>query len=262
MNSVRAYDLPVRIFHWAFVTLFSASFFIAKVIDDESALYVYHMLSGLLMASLVLLRIIWGFVGTETARFKSFRLSPKELKEYFLSLVSSKTKRYLGHNPASSYAAVVMFILALGLAATGILMSLRVSKHFFEEVHELMANGFLLLSVAHILGVIFHQVKHQDGLAMSMIHGLKYDIDSANGIKISHGPVAIVLVAYILFGGFVLGNGYNPNTGELHLLGATLPLGEKEEHSSHDGFAGEAEHDQKSSLTGNDDDNDDDHDHD
>ncbi|MCB0414133.1 MAG: cytochrome b/b6 domain-containing protein [Bdellovibrionales bacterium] len=155
MKTSNAYDLPLRIFHWVFAMLFASSFYIAKVIDDDSALYVYHMLSGLIMTGLILLRVIWGFWGPKTARFSSFPLSINELINYFTSLFSHKTKRYLGHNPASSYAAIVMFIFTLGLATTGILMSLRINKHFFEDIHELAANGFIILVIIHIVGVIF-----------------------------------------------------------------------------------------------------------
>lgn len=79
MSIKLAYDLPTRIFHWCFALLFVFSFFIAKVIDDDSALYAYHMLSGILMSLLVILRVFWGFVGTRYARFSSFMLHPKDL---------------------------------------------------------------------------------------------------------------------------------------------------------------------------------------
>ena len=116
------------------------SFSVAKLVDDDSVPYAYHMISGIIMVSMVLLRIVWGFAGSKTAKFSSFRLNPSELFSYITLIVSSKSKRYLGHNPASSYAAILMMVLTIGIGFSGLMMSLRINKHFFEEIHELMAK--------------------------------------------------------------------------------------------------------------------------
>ena len=121
MKKISVYDLPTRFFHWLFAFLFITAFAIAKTVDDESPLFSYHMLAGLTIAFLLVLRFIWGFIGTTYARFSSFRLNPIELIQYVKDAVVTKTKTYLGHNPASSYAAVIMFACAIGLAISGIL---------------------------------------------------------------------------------------------------------------------------------------------
>ena len=79
MRNRMIYDLPTRIFHWLFAGLFIAAFLIAKTVDDESPAFSYHMLAGLLLTLIVLLRILWGFVGTKHSRFASFALYPKDL---------------------------------------------------------------------------------------------------------------------------------------------------------------------------------------
>ena len=168
MENLKAYDLPVRIFHWVFALLFVMSFSIAKLIDDDSMLYAYHMLSGILMVFMVFLRVVWGLVGSKTSKFSSFKLKPSELIAYAGSIVSSSSKRYLGHNPASSYAAVLMMVLTMGIGFSGLMMSFRVNKHLFEEVHELLANGFLILVFLHVSGVLLHQIKHNDGMLFSI----------------------------------------------------------------------------------------------
>ena len=109
MQKVKVYDLPTRVFHLFFGVLFATSFLIGKFIDDESAIYAYHMLSGLMMVFMVILRIIWGIIGSKYAKFSSFKLNPKDLVKYFKNVLSGKTKRELGHNPASSFAAMPSF---------------------------------------------------------------------------------------------------------------------------------------------------------
>ncbi len=197
MRKSLAYDLPTRLFHWIFAGLFVSAFFIAKTIDDDSPTYAYHMLLGLMLAFTAALRIIWGLVGTRYARFTSFRLSPRELIEYFSSLLSSKTRRELGHNPASSWAAIAMLFFTFGLAFTGIQMAQGNNKEFFEEIHELFANAFVLTVIVHIGGVIFHTLRHKDPIALSMVTGLKTSDGSEPAIEKSRPVTAILFLILI-----------------------------------------------------------------
>lgn len=226
----KAYDYPTRIFHWLFASLFATSFVIAEFVDDESKLYAYHMLSGLIMSGLVLWRIIWGFLGAKTARFSSFKLRPQELIEYFKNLRKEGGKRYLGHNPASSYSALMMMSFAIVSAVSGILSAIDVS-HFIEEIaevfHETSAKLFLVTAILHILGVIYHQVKYKDGLITSMLSGKKKAIENEKEISSNHPRAALVLVMLFALGGFALLNKYDTSTGVLTLFGLEMELGEE-----------------------------------
>ncbi|EQC48669.1 prokaryotic cytochrome b561 [Bacteriovorax sp. BSW11_IV] len=228
MKSKRAYDLPIRIFHWSFATLFVVSFIIGKFVDDESRLYAYHMLSGLMMLVLVFLRVIWGFIGSRTSRFTAFILDPNEIVSYFSDIFTSSTKRYLGHNPASSYVTIILILLTLAINLTGMMMLLGISKHFFEEVHEVLAHLFLITTVLHIGGVLFHQLCHNDGMITSMINGKKLDVENESEIRSNHIIVAIVFVVLILSSGQYLLNRFDHKTGEISLFGNVLQLTEIE----------------------------------
>jgi len=232
MNTVKVYDLPTRIFHWLFAILFIYSFAIANLIDDESTLFVYHKLSGILMIFLVVMRIIWGVFGSKYAKFSSFKLTPSSLLSYFNSILSSKSTRYLGHNPASSYASILMFMFAIFLGVTGILMSKGINKELFEEIHELCANGFFITVIIHIVGVIFHQNKHKDGMIYSMINGKKESIKDKKGISSNHNFTAIIFVATIISFATYLNHNYDSNNHILKLFGNKLSLGE-DDHDEH-----------------------------
>jgi cytochrome b len=82
-NRKLVYDWPLRIFHWLFALLFAAAFLIAKNIDDESPVFFYHMLAGILLSVLVFERLLWGFMGTRYSRFSPFEWNPKTLISYF-----------------------------------------------------------------------------------------------------------------------------------------------------------------------------------
>ncbi len=243
-NRVKVYDLATRVFHWVFAVLFTAAFLIGKVWDDESVVFSYHMLIGLTLGLTVLLRIIWGFFGSHYAKFSSFILAPKELLAYFKSLLHGETKRYLGHNPASSYAALAMLLLAIGLGISGLLMVQGVNSHFFEEVHEVLAYVFLILVILHVAGVLFHHIRHRDGMLSSMVTGLKEKVGEAKPISGSHPTVALIFLLFV--GGFAsyLGLSYNAQARELDLFGNKIQMGEQEhgeetrdhdeEHHEHD----------------------------
>lgn len=226
MKKTKVYDLPTRLFHWLFAGLFLGAFFIAKVIDDDSPSYSYHMLLGLVLVGVVGLRMVWGLVGSRYARFSSFPLKPNEFFQYFRDFVSGKTTRTLGHNPASSWAASIMMALALGLGLTGYLMTSGGNKEAFEDLHELLANTFIVVAIVHVTGVILHSIRHKDWIGLSMLSGKKKAIEGQAGIDRSHRGVALLFM--VLVGSFVfhLTKNYDAGTQQLHFFGNTLTLGE------------------------------------
>ncbi len=238
-KKVTAYDLPIRIFHWLFALAFLAAYLIAISFDDEHALFPYHKMAGLTLALLLVLRLAWGVAGTTYARFSSFRLNPKELIQYFRDAVASKTKKYVGHNPASSYAAIIMFLSAAGLAATGILMTTGYETDFYEETHELLAHLFLITVIVHVGGILFHRIRHRDSLWTSMLTGNKTVGHDRQGIQ-STRPLAGFLLVILIFSWIgYLANQYNSDNRTLTLFGNTLTLGENE----HENHAPEEEYD-------------------
>lgn len=227
MNKPMVYDLPMRIFHWVFAGLFITSFLIAKTVDDESVIFSYHMLAGITLSATVLLRILWGLVGTRHARFASFPLKPTQLAEYFKSMITGKTKLYAGHNPASSWAAILMMTLALGLGLTGYLMA-NGQKESFEDIHELLANLFLITAAAHVAGIVFHTFIHKDMIGLSMLNGKKNTTEQNSEIQSTQPLVALVFVLLLLAFSLNLINNFNSNTRTLNLFGNVLQLGENE----------------------------------
>lgn len=237
MNEIKkttAYDWPTRIFHWLFAVFFLTAFTIAKTIDDDSALFSYHMLAGLTLFFLLFLRLIWGFLGTTYAKFSSFQFKPSKLIQYFKEVIFTKTKRYIGHNPASSFAAILMFICTIGLATTGILMASGYETDLIEESHELLANLFIITVILHVGGVLFHHIKHKDSLWSSMFDGKKDSIKGVKGIRNTKASLGILLLILTFsWMGFLI-NQYNTESQKLILFGIELTLGE--DHSSNSSY--------------------------
>jgi len=107
--TVRVWDPLVRIGHWLFV----AAFFVAYFTDED--LVTAHIWAGYVVATVVLIRIVWGFIGPKYARFSSFVRPPGQVIGYLSDAVQARSKRYIGHNPAGG---VMIVAILLSLAAT------------------------------------------------------------------------------------------------------------------------------------------------
>jgi cytochrome b len=199
------------------------------------------MLAGLTLVFVVLARVAWGLFGTRHARFTSFRLNPADLIRYLKGLFTGGQVAVAGHNPASSWVAVVLMILALGLGATGYLMTSRGNPDSFEEVHEFLANTFLLIVVLHIAGVVLHSLRHRDGFALSMVDGHKQGIDPAEPIASPRSAIGVVFIAVVAAFAVNVVRNYDPDSQSLNLFGTTLQLGEQE-GDAHGEAAGPGEH--------------------
>ena len=181
-NEVRVWDPFVRIFHWSLVLTFT----VAWLSGDE--LEFLHINAGYAVLGLLLLRIVWGFVGTHYARFRDFVYPPGEVKRFLRDTLMLRARRYLGHNPAGG-AMVIMMLLSLvitvatGIACYGIeggagpLAMLAGAPEgggeVLEEVHEFFANLMVLLVVVHITGVIVESRLNHESLIRAMLTGRK-----------------------------------------------------------------------------------------
>lgn len=107
-KEIYIWDRFVRVFHWSLVGLFVASYLTG---DDQETIHAY---CGYAIAVLLVMRLIWGFWGTEYARFNEFVYSPATVIHYLKTMVSGAPRRYLGHNPAAG-AMILVMLLTLAL---------------------------------------------------------------------------------------------------------------------------------------------------
>ncbi len=223
------YDLPTRVFHWILAILFLGAFIIAKTIDEDSVVFTYHMMAGLTLSFMVILRVIWGLIGTKHARFFGFALNPKDLVEYFKGILAGSKKKWAGHNPASSWAALAMMGCIFGLGFTGFNMVYGPNKENFEDAHEVLSTLMILLVIAHVVGIIIHTVRHKEMIALSMVDGQKEGVDESEKIASSRPVAGVIFLAIVLAYGINLVKNYNTQTQTLNFFGTQIHLGEAEE---------------------------------
>lgn len=234
MSTVRVYDLPTRVFHWSFAALFATAYGVANLVDDESARFAWHMLAGLLLGVAVVLRLLWGLVGSRHARWSDLRLAPRELAGYLKGVVGGGGRLWAGHNPASSWAAAAMLAMALGMVATGIAMATG-APHWVKEVHEVVANLFLAVVLLHLAGLAVHVLRHRDALPRSMVDGRKRGLPDGTAAVPGHAVAGVLVLAVLIGSAVQLARAYDPATRRLDLFGARLVLGENEGAAGTDG---------------------------
>lgn len=178
--TVKAWDPLVRVFHWSLVFFFLLAFATG---DDWTNL---HAWAGYTIAMLVAFRLLWGIVGTRTARFLTFVRSPRCAIRHLRAMLARRAPHYLGHNPLAAMM-VVSLLVSIGFAAgSGMILIAAegqgplagtifaaIDGEVMEEVHEFFANLTLLLVFAHVAGVAVSSLLEGENLVKAMITGRK-----------------------------------------------------------------------------------------
>ncbi|MFV2056480.1 MAG: cytochrome b/b6 domain-containing protein, partial [Thiohalomonadales bacterium] len=115
-DKIKVWDLFIRIFHWGLVLAFTFAF------ASEDDLLDPHTWAGYIVLSLLLLRIVWGFIGSSYARFSNFIYTPQAIMEYLKDTMMFKAKRYVGHNPAGGAMIIVLLASLLFTAMSGVIL--------------------------------------------------------------------------------------------------------------------------------------------
>jgi cytochrome b len=183
LQTVTVWDLPTRLFHWTLVGLMIAQWLTAQ---NDSTMS-YHILGGYTVLALVLFRLIWGFVGSDTVRFRDFVRGPDAALEYVKALLRGETPLYLGHNPMGGWSIVAMLVLLLVQAGTGLFANddimtegplyAWVSKGTSDgltTIHKINFNLLLLVIGVHISAVLFYLVVKRENLIHPMLTGRKH----------------------------------------------------------------------------------------
>lgn len=202
---VRVWDIPTRLFHWSIVCLIAFSWYTA-----DRGLMQWHLWSGSILLALILFRIVWGFVGSTTARFGDFLRAPSAVVGYFKAMMSGNRQHHAGHNPAGGWMVALFMAILLSQAVTGMLgndgvkfqgpLALWVSSDFSDrmtELHGLQFNVILLLIWAHLVAVFFYWFVQGENLVKPMVTGYKHSdcLPSGSDLKFAPWSLALGLLA-------------------------------------------------------------------
>jgi cytochrome b len=176
--SVRVWDLPVRLTHWSFAFLVPAMWWSA-----ENSEWGLHKRFGVILLGLLIFRILWGFLGTRTARFASFVKGPGAVLDY----LKGKSREGIGHNPLGALSVlallgVMLVQVSAGLfagdpydGATGPLNRLVgvMTADALTEWHEWFYWVVLGMVAVHLAAIMFYAGVKQNDLLGPMVSGRK-----------------------------------------------------------------------------------------
>ncbi len=168
-QEIMVWDMPVRVFHWLLVICFAG----AWLTSESERLAMIHYAFGYTACLLVLIRLVWGVIGTRYARFSQFLQSPKTIFEHFMAMLRGNPHHDVGHNPAGGLVMFALMLLILLVGFTGYLTVKEFFGNFASEIHEAVASLVLGLVILHIIAAIGMSVIEKQNLVRSMVTGKK-----------------------------------------------------------------------------------------
>jgi cytochrome b len=169
------WDLPVRLFHWLLAALIAFSWWSVHNHHTD-----WHIWSGCAILTLLIFRLLWGFVGSSTARFSSFVRGPRAVVDYLRG-----RWRGVGHTPLGALSVIALLAavfvqVGLGLISqdedgiyAGPLANLVSSdtSDSARDFHETWFNVVLGLIILHVAAIIYYRLVRGQKLTKPMITG-------------------------------------------------------------------------------------------
>lgn len=178
-RTLRIWDLPTRLFHWLLVICIAGAVICVNIGGN---LMQWHAYFGYAALSLVLFRVLWGFIGAVHSRFVTFVPSPQRL----IAFLSGKQGGGLGHSPLGSLS-VIALLLVVGIqASTGLFTDDDIAFQgplakyvpnatvsLLSSIHALNSNILFGLIGLHLLAIGYYQWVKRASIVMPMIQGDK-----------------------------------------------------------------------------------------
>nr|MBL8454584.1 cytochrome b/b6 domain-containing protein [Zoogloeaceae bacterium] len=206
-RTIRVWDLPTRLFHWLLFVLMVAAIVAAKIGGNAME---WHGRLGHLIFGLIVFRLVWGVVGSTTARFTHFVRGPGAIRAYLQG-----RWRGIGHNPLGALSVLALLALTGFQATTGLfanddiafrgplaaLVSTDVSN-LLSDWHR-QAEWFIYGLVGlHVAAVLYYAHVRGDNLVKPMVVGRKAVTDPA--LESARGGGLIAFAAAVVIAGAAL----------------------------------------------------------
>lgn len=175
-TAARLWDAPTRIVHWALVAAVAFSWW-----SHEAGRMDWHRLSGYTVVGLLVFRLYWGVVGSESARFASFVKGPGAAMAY----LRAGSPMVAGHNPLGAWSVVAMFAVLVAHVGFGMFavdvdglesgpLSYLVdfdTGRAFAAAHEWSFRALYVLIGLHLAAVVYYLLVKRRNLIGAMVTG-------------------------------------------------------------------------------------------
>lgn len=114
---VRGWDPLVKLTHWGI----ALAVLVNGVVTEEGS--DWHVWVGTGMAALLMVRLLWGFIGPREARFSAFPPSPARAGDHVADIVAGRKRLHASHNGLGALMAYAIWAALAVVAVTGFAMS-------------------------------------------------------------------------------------------------------------------------------------------
>ena len=181
MFTLRIWDLPTRLFHWALAACVVGLIVSGKVGGDAM---VWHFRLGYAVLTLLIFRLLWGLMGGHWSRWTQLPLWPQQVWAY-LKGVSQVS--FAGHNPLGSWSIVAMLLVLGFQVGTGLVSDDEIANAgplstwvsgawvtWATSWHKQWGQWLVVfLVVLHLGALIWYRFRQREFLVSAMLHGQK-----------------------------------------------------------------------------------------
>jgi len=224
MHKVRVWDLPTRLFHWAL-----AASVVGLVITGNIGgnWMPWHGRLGYAVLTLLLFRLVWGFVGGHWSRFSSFAYGPASILAYLRG--QGRPEQGVGHNPLGMLSVLALLLILFAQVASGLFADdeiaftgplaglvsgdwVGLATSYHKQVGKVVLLALLAL---HLLAIAFYKLVKKQNLVRPMIEGDKHMPEPVQASADTAGQrwlalVVVLLCAAAVYGLVSLGDGAVP----------------------------------------------------
>ena len=206
-HTIRIWDLPTRIFHWALAASVVGLVITAKVGGNAME---WHLRLGHCVLALLVFRLVWGVIGGRWSRFTSFLYSPARVLRYLRGNAHGDDS--IGHSPLGALSVFALLVVLMAQVGTGLFSDDEIAfagpltrfvsgtvvgkaTGYHKEIGQYLVLGLVAL---HLLAIIFYVLVRRQRLLRPMLHGDKLLPAPATPSRDDFGSRAVALVVLAL----------------------------------------------------------------
>jgi cytochrome b len=181
LRQVVVWDAPIRLFHWLVVVLVVAAYVTWRLNWMD-----WHVRIGEALLALVFFRLLWGFFGCETARFRHFMVAPSSAFRHLRHAFRREPDTQVGHNPAGGWMVLLLLALLLVEALSGLYINNDIADegpltqwmpapvaNAITALHSILWDVLLAAVILHVLVIALYAAIKGHNLLRPMLTGRK-----------------------------------------------------------------------------------------
>jgi cytochrome b len=181
---VRVWDLPTRVFHWAFGAMVAIAWLSGQF--GGQPWLDWHFRFGYAVFALLLFRLLWGYAGDRYARFSSFPPSLRGALAYL-----REGRAWAGHTPLGAFSVYALLVATGVQVVTGLLSSdgdfteapwtifvTDATVKLMSRLHRLGHWVLLALVALHLAAIAWYTARRRDTLVRAMVTGDRIGFDA------------------------------------------------------------------------------------